>query len=242
MAENNGGKGGENNGGAGGAGNGGAGNGQGGTQQNGGGAAPKEATAKILEDGTVEIDGKKFINHDSYQTVAAKARERKEALEAIEKEKAEAERKRLEEEGKWKELAEKEKTEKETILQQVHNERRTTALKLAAMKAGAQNPDTVARLADLNKIELDENGSVKGESVEALLEGMKASDPYLFGTTSTQNAGASGGGTPQGGTGGKKFYRSQLSDSKFYQENRADILAAEAKGEIIDDVSGKPRQ
>lgn len=204
----------------------------------------EEIKALKHEDGTIEVEGKKFISKDSYDIVAEKQRTATEKLQKIEeanaKEKADLEKKRLEEEGKYKELAEKAELEKKQLQEQMQTEKRATALKLAAQGMKAQNADIVAKLVDMSKIEIGEDGNVKAESVTALLEGLKTEQPYLFGVVQQQNAGAGNGGAGEGGSGGgtQTIYRSQLSDSKFYQDNRDAILAAERAGAIVDDVNG----
>lgn len=192
------------------------------------------------EDGTITVDGKTYIVKESYDEVAKKARERKEAIEKAEAEKAEAEKKVLEEQGKWKELAEKREKEVADMKAARTADAKREAIKEAARSLGAQNVDTVAKLIDGDKITVGEDGTVDAASVKTLIEGLKTDQPYLFGASQQQNAGNAGGGAPAGGSGGgtQTFYRSQLSDSKFYSENRDAILKAESAGAIVDDVNG----
>lgn len=194
------------------------------------------------DDGTIEVDGKKFISKESYDVVAEKQRTATEKIAAIEQEKTDAEKKRLEEEGKWKELADKREAELKAKDEAIATERKSNALKLAAQAAGAKNTDTISKLVDASKIEVDADGNIKAESVTALLDGLKTTEPYLFGEAvkAADNAGAGNGGAGEGGSGGgtPTFYRSQLSDSKFYADNRAEILKAEAAGAIKDDING----
>ncbi len=205
----------------------------------------EEVKAIKHEDGTIEVDGKKFISKESHDVIAEKQREATDKLKKLEDkaaaDKAEAEKKAAEEQGKWKELAEaKEKELADMKTQRVADAKRN-AIKDAASKLGAQNADTVSKLIDSEKIEVGEDGAVKAESVTALLEGLKTEQPYLFGASQQQqNAGNAGGGAPAGGSGGgtQTFYRSQLQSSKFYSDNRDAILAAERAGAIVDDING----
>lgn len=205
-------------------------------------AAKNKGKVITNDDGTITVDGKTYVVKDSYDEVAKKARERKATIDKAEADKAAAEKKQLEEEGKYKELAEKQKAENERLQAQITSDRKTSALKTAALAAGAQNADTIAKLVDMEQIQVGEDGTVNAEAIKAAVDGLKESQPFLFaeGQQTQQPVGNGNGGAPQGGTGGgtQQFYRSQLQDSKFYQENRDEILAAERNGQIIDDIDG----
>lgn len=179
-------------------------------------------------------DGK-TIPVESYNVVAEKYRKAKEALDKIEAEKSEAEKKNLAEQGKFKELAEKAESEKKSLEEKYNTAVKTDRVKSIAMKLGANNPDVVVRLLDLNKVALSEDGSVDEGEVTKLVEGLKASDAYLFGGQPSAPVGNPAGGAPDGGSQVKKFKRSQLKDSKFYQANENDILEALRTGNIIED-------
>ncbi len=196
------------------------------------------------EDGILEHDGKKYIVKDSYDVVATKARERKEALEKIEADKKAQEEADAAKKGEWEKIAKDKEAEIEALKKANVETAKRAALKDAASKMGAANTDTVARLVDIEKIELDEKGEVKAESITAILDGMKTSDPYLFaaqeGDKAADKGGSGTGGAPdngQPGTTQKVFKRSELTDSAFYQANREEILTAQKEGRIVDDIT-----
>lgn len=158
----------------------------------------------------------------------------------------EAEQKRLEEQGKFKELADTEKKKREEIEAKFTRTSKVNALKLEAIKAGTLDADAVVALANLEDIKLSEDGSVDTASVTALIEGMKASKKYLFGegndngnANNNTNIGANGGAPNNGSNTTPTFKRSQLSDPKFYKENRDAILQAQREGRIVDDITPK---
>lgn len=151
----------------------------------------------------------------------------------------EAEKKNLEEQGKYKELADKEKTRADELEKKYQHDVKVNALKLEAIKNGTLDADAVVALAKLEDIKLSEDGSVDTTSVQAIVETMKASKKYLFGEGGKDNTNiGADGGAPNGGSNTTPtFKRSQLSDPKFYKENRDAILQAQREGKIVDDVT-----
>lgn len=150
-----------------------------------------------------------------------------------------AEQKNLEDQGKFKELSEKQsgtitelqgKLKTSTINQALTN-------KLAPL--GVVDLEAALALIDRSKVDVDANGTVTG--IDEAIEALKTGKTYLFnteggGTTKpvgTPSNPGNGGGAP----GTSTFKRSQLQDPKFYQEHRAEILKAQAAGQIEDDVS-----
>lgn len=78
--------------------------------------------------------------------------------------------------------------------------RKDAAIQIELAKVKAKNPKAVTALLDVEKFELQEDGSIKGmkEGIEAL----QKSDPYLFDTqpnTNTQQQPTSGFNPPAGG-------------------------------------------
>lgn len=119
---------------------------------------------------------------------AKKLRLKMEALDAAEKAKEE---KALQEQGKFKELAEKAKGEAEAIKANFKAQRIALELRLEAVVAGAVDPDDVVALSDRAQITItDDFASVTGakEAVEVL----KQKKPHLFGKPAD-------GGTPAPG-------------------------------------------
>lgn len=152
--------------------------------------------------------------------------------------KSAAEQKALEEQGKFKELSEKQAAENATLKQQLKDATVNQALTNKLAPLGVVDLEGALKLIDRSKIEVGEDGTVTGldEAVEAL----KTGKAYLFNgkggsttTVGTPSNPGNGGGT----SGPAKFKRSQLRDSKFYQEHRDEILKAQAAGEIEDDIS-----
>ena len=153
----------------------------------------------------------------------------------------EAEQKRLEEQGKFKELADKEKARADELETKYQKNAKVNALKLEAIKNGTLDADAVVALANLEEIKLSEDGSVDTTSVTAIIENMKANKKYLFGEggNNNTNIGANGGAPNGGSNTTPTFKRSQLSDPKFYKDNRDAILQAQREGKIVDDVTPK---
>ena len=96
-----------------------------------------------------------------------------------------------------------------------------------ASKQKAISPEAVYKLIDTDTLTVEEDGTVKGVSdvVTALLE----ANTFLVGNGFT---GSSDGG--QRGNGALIHPRSKIADPKYFQEHRADIMAAQAE-------KGRPR-
>ena len=181
----------------------------------------------------------KTIPVESYNVVRDKYQKLKADLEARDAADAAAEKKRLEEQGQYKELAEKAENEKKALQNKYETSAKSNALKLAALQAGTVDADAVAALVNLEDIKLSDDGSVDTESVKSVIETLKKGKAYLFGEPQKPTDVGGNGGAPSGdnSAGVKEFKRSQLRDSKFYKENEADILKAAAAGKIIDDIN-----
>lgn len=205
-------------------------------------AAAPSGTPVVNQDGTVTIGDQTFIPKASYDVVAEKQRENTEKLKAIEKEKSEAEAKRLAENGEFKTLAEKAQAELDLTKQNFAKREKVNALKLAAVQAGTVDADAVEALAKLDQITISEDGVVDQSTVKTAIDTLKKEKPYLFGTGGTPAPTTppmgNSGGAPQGAAGGEQtFKRSQLQDADFYRANRDAILAAAKAGRIIDDLT-----
>lgn len=148
-----------------------------------------------------------------------------------------AEQKQLEEQGKFKELSEKQTATITELQSENKNLRIDQALTNKLTPLGVVDLEGALKLIDRAKVTVGDDGTITGldEAVEAL----KTGKAYLFnagGTTTTVGtpSNPANGGQP---TGPAKFKRSQLQDSKFYQEHREEILKAQAAGQIEDDVT-----
>ena len=172
----------------------------------------------------------------SYDVVADKYRTIKAELDKLKEKQEEAEKRQLEKKGKFKELAEKSSKELQQLKSNYNLERKTNALKVKALEIGTVDVDAVVKLANLEDVVLTEDGQVEEGSINKVLENLKSTKSYLFSEQRKVTVGGEGG-TPEGGTEIKEFRRSQLKDTKFFDENKEAILKAQAEGRIIDDVT-----
>lgn len=147
-----------------------------------------------------------------------------------EKADAEAEAKKLADQGKHKELADQKAKEAEEAKSSLNSYIKTSELKVAGLQAGCLDPDTLAKVVDLTSIEV-KDGKVDAASIKAIVEKAKTEKPYLFGEAKKPDMGGQGG-APQGGGKPVTYTREQLRDAKFFQEHRDDIMKAMAEGRI----------
>lgn len=165
-------------------------------------------------------------------------RDKSKKFDDAEAAKTAAENKALEEQGKFKELSEKQAAENATLKQQLQDNTVSSALTSKLIPLGVVDLEGALKLIDRSKITVDDAGTIAG--LDEAVETLKTGKAYLFNekggsttTVGTPSNPGNGGGT----NGPAKFKRSQLQDAKFYQENRDAILKAQAAGEIEDDVS-----
>lgn len=151
-----------------------------------------------------------------------------------------AENKALEDQGKFKELSEKQAAENAALKQQLQDNQVSSALTGKLIPLGVIDLEGALKLIDRSKVTVGDDGAITGldEAVEAL----KTGKAYLFnaegGSSANKNVGTPSNPGNGGGTGGgATFKRSQLQDSTFYQANREAILKAQAEGKIEDDIS-----
>lgn len=173
-----------------------------------------------------------------FKELAANSKE----LKTLKENQAKADEQSLADNKKWEELANKRGEENETLKKQNQDLILNSQLTSKLLPLGVVDMDAALALIDRSKIEIAEDGSVKG--VDEAIESLKTGKAYLFnGQAGTQNPPTTvGGGTnPGNGSGGQggpgSFTRSQIADPKFYQENRAEILKAQAEGRIVDDIT-----
>lgn len=166
----------------------------------------------------------------------AELRDKSSKYDKVESEKTEAEKKALEEQGKFKELNEKVSSENATLKEQIKalttNQQLTT--KLAPL--GVVDLDAALKLVDRSKITIGDDGTITG--IDEAIESLKTEKAYLFNANgSTQQVGSNtNSNNGQGNSNVATFKRSQLNDPKFYAENREAILKAAAAGQIEDDL------
>lgn len=188
----------------------------------------------------IEKDGVQYIRKDSYDVVAEKARQASDEKKQREADEAKAKEEELRKKGEFETIAKQKEEEALTYKQKFELSVKNNALFVEATKLGAIDLDAVSKLVDLSKVELSEDGSVKPETVTAVLESLKAEKAYLFGATPTpSNIGNPSGGAPTGGNPATRtFKRSELQNHAFYKANEAEILQAYKEGKIIDDIDG----
>lgn len=149
------------------------------------------------------------------------------------------EAKRLQDEGKFKELSEKQTAENAKLQEKLKDSTINQALTNKLAPLGVVNLEDALKLVDRTKVEMGDDGVVSG--VDQAVEALKTEKPYLFtngGSSSTTVGNATN--TGNGGSGeGPSFKRSQLQGpegAKFYREHRDEILKAQAAGRIEDDL------
>ena len=179
---------------------------------------------KIFED-------PRIWEHKRFKELNTDAKAGKKALEKLE----EMENKSLEEQGKYKELAEKEKQKADDALAKLNQERINNVIMAEATKAGAVDLEAVQKLVDRNVIQVGEDGTITGatEAVKGLLE----SKPYLINANANPTPTMPGTAPSNQDTGVKKFTLSQIQEPKFYAEHKDEIQAAYKTGNIVDDSS-----
>lgn len=147
----------------------------------------------------------------------------------------EAEDKQLKEQQKWEELASKKTKEADELRGQFKTLTINQALTTKLVAAGVVDLDGALKLADRSKIEVGEDGQVKG--VDEAFEALKSDKAYLFNADSKPATVGSPTNPNNGGdkpSGPSKFKRSQITPA-FYAANKADIDAAALAGLIEDD-------
>ncbi|MCG3176843.1 MAG: hypothetical protein MOGMAGMI_01807 [Candidatus Omnitrophica bacterium] len=184
-----------------------------------------EDFSKVLED-------RRLWNHPRIKSLNDRAKR----ADKYEKDLEENEKKKLEEEKRYQELAEKEKQRADELENRFKQESLNNRIALAASKHGVADPTDVLALLDRSGIQTDDQGNLTGvdEAVAKLLE----SKPYLKGDSTTPSLGS--GANPTNPTApAKRFTMSQIQDPKFYAEHKDEIVEAYKSGTIVDDLSGK---
>lgn len=158
--------------------------------------------------------------------------ERAKLGDQLKKEKEDAEQKKLEDDKKFQEALEIEKKKNADLEAQIKQQGVDNSIKTEAVKLGAKNPETVAKLVDRTKITVNADGSVTGlsEAIKALSE----SDKYLFDETKV-NLG--NGTNPNNANNGiPKFKLSEIQNPQFYQEHEKEITEAVKNNQVENDL------
>ncbi len=144
------------------------------SQNDGGGAAKTETPTleQLLE------ENRKLKEHN--QALFGEKKKTQTELESIRKAQEEAEKKRLEDEGKWKELAEKEKNEKLQLAQQFESKVTRGQVKEALLKAGCVDSDSLLKIFDYKEsVKFDGDKNAVKETLDAFVESVKEKSQHL---------------------------------------------------------------
>lgn len=105
-------------------------------------------------------------------------------LEALRLEKEERARQEQEEQGRYRELYEKTRSDLEKERGAVREERRNSQIRVKAQEMGCKDVDAALRLGDMQLLQYDDDSRAY-HGVDAFLEQLKESRPYLFEIRST---------------------------------------------------------
>lgn len=140
------------------------------------------------ESGEGGANAGKAVSYESFQEVLKEKKAMQKKLADFEaKAKADSDKK-MEEEGKVKELYEGEKSAKAKALDRL----KLAELKLVAFKAGVIDPDYLKILVD--QVEFDADGIP--QNTDAFFASLKQNKPFLFGQAQAAPGHANAGGTP----------------------------------------------
>jgi ribosomal protein L9 len=204
----------------------------------GDGSDPKKTSAKASpfdvakigdEDFNKVFDDPRVWNHPRFKQLNERA---KRAAE-LEKQQEETEKKKLKDQEKFKELAEKLETEKNEVSTKYKNTLVDMSIQAAASKLGAVDAEAVAKLIDRANITIDDNGVVSG--VDEAVKALQGTKSYLFGEAPPIKLG-SGTNPGQSNATGRRFKLTQIQDTEFFRENEAEIMAAYKQGLIENDL------
>jgi hypothetical protein len=180
-----------------------------------------EAFGKVFDD-------PRLWKHPRFKQLSERA---KEAAD-LKAEKEAAETKRLEEEKKFEELADKKGQEAAKWKTRYEEQIVSNQIISAASKLGTVDPDAVNKLVDRSLIKVTDDG-VTG--IEAAVMALKELKPYLFGEEPSKSLGS--GSNPSDANTGAKFKASELADPAFYREHEQEIMEAmKVPGSIINDL------
>lgn len=149
-----------------------------------------------------------------------------------------AEKKALEDQGKFKELSEKQSDTISELQTKIQEMTVNQALTNKLSPLGVVDLEGALKLIDRSAIEVKEDGTIDG--LDKAVDTLKNDKAYLFNESSGKPQVGSPTNPNNGGQTGQppKFKASQLrgpEGAKFYQENREEILKAQAAGTIEQD-------
>lgn len=190
-----------------------------------------EQIEKVIED-----YGKNYVTKSQFNEKNEEAKQLKSEVTTLKSdfEKLTATNEKNEELVKQIESMQKESNKREKEYEKtLHTQRVNSALDLALVTAKAKNTKAVKALLDLDKAELNEDGTIKG--LDEQLKAVAESDPYLFESQAANVKGLKPGETQkEGNTGGltreafnKMTYQERIN---LYNENKEQYEEL-AKGE-----------
>jgi hypothetical protein len=182
------------------------------------------------EDFNKIFDDPRLFQHSRFKQLNERA---KKAAE-LEKQQEESEKKKLKEQAKWQELAEKTEAEKAQLEQKYQSTLIDNKIQVLSAQLGAVDTEAVAKLIDRGTISIDENGNVTG--VDEAIKSLQEAKPYLFDEQAVKKLGNATNPGRDGNKTGKRFTHSQIQDPVFYAENEQDILIALRQGLITNDL------
>lgn len=150
-------------------------------------AQSSDATASVNADETVEINRSPEDYAKRLSEVAAENKKFRQANAELKAKNEAIENERLAEQGKWQEIAQKERARAEAAEKAAKETNARFALrtvesqvKAEAAKRGCVDTDALLKLMDMNDLEVDEDYSVKGETMNQVFERMQKEKGYLF--------------------------------------------------------------
>lgn len=182
------------------------------------------------EDFDKVFDDPRIFKHPRFKQLSERA---KKAAE-LEKQQEESERKKLKDQQKWQELAEKTEAEKKELETRYQTTLIDMKIQAEAMRLGAVDTEAVAKLIDRSGIALDDAGNVTG--IDEALAKLTESKSYLFSEGKPNKLGNATNPGSDGNKGSRRFTLSQIQDPIFYSENEQEILIALKQGTITNDL------
>lgn len=205
---------------------------QGANQQQGAANQPEltdDQLNQLLQDPKI-LENENLWKHPRLAELRQSAAE----LKKLRDKSASEEQERLSKQGEWEKLAQQREDENKQLKSQIQEFSINQALTAKLVGQGVVDMDAALKLVDRSKLEIADDGTVKG--VDKAIDELKSGKSYLFGE-GTGPVGQATNNNGGGSQGPAKFKRSQLRDRKFYEANRDAILEAHKAGLIEDDIS-----
>ena len=176
------------------------------------------------------FDDPRLWQHPRFKSLNERAKK----ADELEKANTEAEEKRLADQKKFEELADKRAKERDDATTKLQKSIQDNRITIEASKIGVVDLEAVLQLVDRSNIRIDDNGIATGvtEAIQALI----TAKPYLKGKPGVTNIGS---GTAPGADNNNQqmtFKLSQLQDPVFYREHAKEIAQAYKDGKIEDDM------